>query len=113
MKVTKTTDGKLILPRNKYGNIEIFRENMIPDDCVWLKLTNIENILKNKAQFVPVVTGFAFKAGQAIPVKQGVIVLKQDEIPIKKIWLAGRIKRTQGTTCTKTSKTFIYLEVYL
>lgn len=104
LKVTKTTDGKLILPRNKYGNIEIFRENMIPDDCVWLKLTNIENILKNKAQFVPVVTGFAFKAGQAIPVKQGVIVLKQDEIPIKKIWLAGRIKEHKAQLAQRRLK---------
>ena len=105
LKVTKSQDnGKLILPRNKYGNIEIFRENMIPDDCVWLKLTNIENILKNKAQFVPVVPGFAFKAGQAIPIKQGVIVLKQEETRIKKIWLSGRIKEHKAQLAQRRLK---------
>ncbi|RCK59647.1 DNA repair protein rhp42 [Candida viswanathii] len=91
MKVT-TVDGKSILPRNKYGNIEIFRDNMIPDGCVWLKLTNIESILKGRSQFVPVVTGFSFKSGQAYPVKQGVVVLQEDELEIKKIWLTARIK---------------------
>ncbi|EMG48429.1 DNA repair RAD34-like protein, putative [Candida maltosa Xu316] len=92
LKVTMDTNGRLVLPKNKYGNVEIFRDNMIPDDCVWLKLTNIESILKNKAHYVPVVTGFSFKSGQAFPVKEGVIVLKRDELNIKKLWLTERMK---------------------
>ncbi|KAI5955258.1 hypothetical protein KGF54_001819 [Candida jiufengensis] len=78
------------IPRNKYGNIEIFRPNMIPDGCIWLKLSNIESILsKTFANFVPVVVGFAFKSGQAYPVKDGVIVLNKDEVGIKKLWLSA------------------------
>lgn len=103
MKVTKI-DGKQVLPRNKYGNIEIFRDNMIPDDCVWLKLTDIENILKNRAQFVSVVTGFSFKSGQAYPVKQGVVILKEDELWIKKLWLTERIKQYQQQLARRNIK---------
>lgn len=93
-----------ILPRNKYGNIEVFHPCMVPKGCTWLKLTHIEEILtKHKTrrlnipngeaiQFVPVVVGFKFSANNAIPMKGGVIVLNQQEILAKKVWLYGRIQ---------------------
>lgn len=85
-----------VLPRNKYGNIEIFRPNMVPDGCVWLKMQDIEVALVNRQiQCVPVVVGFAFKSGSAYPVKNGVIVLTQDEVAAKKIWLTYKIKEQQ------------------
>ncbi|KAI5965612.1 uncharacterized protein KGF55_000974 [Candida pseudojiufengensis] len=87
----KVENGKL--PKNKYGNIEIFRPNMVPDECVWLRLSNIESILsRTLAHYVPVVVGFKFKSGHAFPRKDGVIVLKKDEVPIKKLWLTGKIE---------------------
>lgn len=112
MKVTKI-DGQLVLPKNKYGNIEIFRENMIPDECIWLKLTNIESILKNKEQFVPVVTGFSFKSGHAYPVKQGVIILKDDELWIKKLWLAERMRHYRLQLARRNLKLLYTWKVFL
>lgn len=99
-------NGEAILPRNKYGNIEIFKETMIPDGCIWLKLTGIEKILNDYRRFpkdysmdegikyVPVVIGFDFraKAGRAIPVKEGVLLLKEQEVIAKRIWIRGKIK---------------------
>lgn len=100
-----------ILPKNKYGNIEIYRNHMVPDGCIWLKLKDIEYILnlysngklgiflKEKIQFTPVVTGFDFrtKVGSAVPIKHGVIVLKNQFIIIYRIWMYGRnkLKKTE------------------
>ncbi|KAK6205122.1 Rad4 beta-hairpin domain 3-domain-containing protein, partial [Scheffersomyces amazonensis] len=97
----KSDNGNLILPRNKYGNIEIYRPCMIPRNCVWLKLSNLEAFLSsyNKSNiemvhYVPVVVGFNFstKPGQCIPVKQGVLILKDEENRVKKIWLNEKMK---------------------
>lgn len=93
--------GNVSLPRNEWGNIEIFSRNMIPRECVWITLSNIEDALSAYMQkkftcpidicieYVPVVTGFNFKSkpGYAIPMKDGVIVLERDEPVIKRIWL--------------------------
>lgn len=101
-----TSDGDYKLPRNKYGNIEIFRDSMIPDDCYWLKLSDANKIFREykrnpsdfeiseELEFVPVVVGFDFKSklGHAIPTINGVLVLKLKEIIAKKIWLQGKIR---------------------
>lgn len=100
-KITTGIDGTLILPRNKFGNLEIFRDSMVPDGCCWLKLSNIDTILnsrentrKHNIQFVPVVTGFRFKKyGYAIPVKTGVIVLNHQVEQCKKFWLKMKINQ--------------------
>lgn len=86
------------LPKNKYGNIEIYRDSMVPDGCTWLKLSGIESILSEKSntsiKFVPVVTGFKFnKLGYAIPDKTGVIVLSGDVDRAKKFWLDAKIRQ--------------------
>lgn len=105
-KITYDSNDNPSLPRNKYGNLEIFKENMVPDGCSWIKLNGIEKILNDYKRFpsdyritdpvnyVPVVVGFDFraKAGRAIPVKEGVIVLKEQEITAKRVWLQGKIK---------------------
>ena len=107
MKIFIDSNGKPNLPRNRFGNLEIFRECMIPDGCCWIKLNFIESILSAyksgklkvpvdiEVQYVPVVTGFNFtsKAGLAIPVKKGVIVLNEQAVIAKKIWLYGRISQ--------------------
>ena len=106
LKVTVLPSGFLRVPRNEYGNIEIYKPFMVPDKCVWLTLSNIENILfdykigklslpfTDMVDYVSVVTGFNFtsKNGQAIPVKRGVLVLELQEVLAKKIWLYGKIK---------------------
>lgn len=105
--VTKLPSGFLQLPRNEYGNIEIYKPFMVPEKCTWLTLSNIENILfdyqvgklvlpfTDKVEYVSVVSGFNFtsKPGQAIPIKRGVLVLEQQAVLAKKIWLYGKMKR--------------------
>lgn len=105
LKVVRLDSGALKLPRNEYGNIEIFRPSMIPEKCTWLRLSNIEDILfkfkagkldcaiSDEIEYVSVVTGFSFtNRGQAVPIKQGVLVLELQAILSKKIWLFGKIQ---------------------
>ncbi|ODV78128.1 uncharacterized protein CANTADRAFT_55270 [Suhomyces tanzawaensis NRRL Y-17324] len=95
-----------VLPRNKYGNLEVYREAMVPDGCSWLKLSSIEHILQDyksgklktpfmdSVEYVPVVVGFNFGSmpKAIIPIKQGVIVLNSQLDVVKKIWLYGKIR---------------------
>lgn len=93
------------LPRNKWGNIEIFHDCMIPDDCQWIQFSNIISIVKLYKQkklkffygefdYVPVLVGFNFsvKARQAIPIIKGILVFKQDLNLVKKVWFEGKLE---------------------
>jgi len=99
--------GHRVLPRNKYGNIEIFRPSMVPKSTVWITLPGIEQILldyKSKRlntpftepiEYISVVVGFSFNGKNAIPVKNGVIVLDTLLVIARKVWFYGmeKIKR--------------------
>lgn len=109
--LTVLESGKVSLPRNEWGNIEIFSRNMVPRECVWVTLSNIEDALSDYVQkkftcpintpieYVPVVTGFNFKSkpGYAIPIRDGVIVLERDEVIIKRIWLHYKTEMFQNS----------------
>lgn len=96
-------NGVLFLPRNEYGNIEIYRPWMVPQMTKWLTLSEVENILsrykkslfscpiEEAIEYVPVIVGFEYvsRNGQAVPVKKGVIVHEHQENAVKKIWLYG------------------------
>lgn len=89
-----------VLPKNKFGNIEIFKEWMVPDGCAWLQMSHIETILSSKKNsdinYVPVVTGFSFrKKGYAIPKKQGVLVPVEQVKQAKKFWLQVKLEQHQ------------------
>ncbi|KAK6465667.1 Rad4 beta-hairpin domain 3-domain-containing protein, partial [Scheffersomyces coipomensis] len=122
LETTLDINGNLVLPRNKYGNMEIYRENMVPENCMWLKLSDIETILNDyrktndlKIQYVNVVVGFNFtsKPGQCIPVKNGVIILKQDELLIKKIWLQGKMRLNHLELESKKKETEAMWELFI
>lgn len=109
--VPTTENGITKLPRNKWGNIEIFHNCMIPDNCQWLKLSNIISIAKlyhnrkfkfynESFDYVSVLVGFNFsaKVRQAIPLLNGILVFNQDSDRVKKIWLKGKMEllETEG-----------------
>lgn len=100
-------NGRWVLPRNQYGNIEIYRPWMIPTHTSWLKMKDIEGILSRYSkslfacpltetiEYVPVVVGFEYvsRSGHAVPAKQGVIVHESQEVVAKKVWMYGMIER--------------------
>lgn len=100
----EVSNGKI--PRNQYGNIEIFSPIMIPTGCTWITWSYIELILRlyskrkiptkiqSEIEYVPVVIGFDFrtKPGYAVPIKRGVLVLNSQMYSIHHIWLSGKMQ---------------------
>ncbi|XP_055640888.1 uncharacterized protein LOC129778176 [Toxorhynchites rutilus septentrionalis] len=71
-------DGRV--PRNAYGNIEIFKDCMLPKGTVHLKQINISRICRRlKVDYAPAVVGFGLHAGGNHPVFEGIVICKQFE----------------------------------
>ncbi|ODQ80087.1 hypothetical protein BABINDRAFT_161079 [Babjeviella inositovora NRRL Y-12698] len=83
------------IPKNDYGNIEIFKSWMIPEECIILKFQGLSGILstynkkveaEDRVDFAPVVSGFNFSYNKATPVLDGVLVHARDSNTVKRIW---------------------------
>ncbi|XP_038119414.1 DNA repair protein complementing XP-C cells homolog [Culex quinquefasciatus] len=71
-------DGKV--PRNAYGNIEIFKECMLPRGAVHLKQPNISRICRRlNVDYAPAVVGFGIHAGGNHPVFEGIVICREFE----------------------------------
>uniref|UniRef100_A0A8D8MUC5 DNA repair protein complementing XP-C cells homolog n=1 Tax=Culex pipiens TaxID=7175 RepID=A0A8D8MUC5_CULPI len=71
-------DGKV--PRNAYGNIEIFKECMLPRGAVHLKQPNISRICRRlNVDYAPTVVGFGVHAGGNHPVFEGIVICREFE----------------------------------
>ncbi|KAL1392869.1 hypothetical protein pipiens_012162 [Culex pipiens pipiens] len=71
-------DGKV--PRNAYGNIEIFKECMLPRGAVHLKQPNISRICRRlNVDYAPAVVGFGVHAGGNHPVFEGIVICREFE----------------------------------
>lgn len=90
------------LPRNAYGNIEIYKPWMQPQGTSWLRLPYILEFLEKhhrtspgELPFVPVVVGFDFKLrpGFAVPIRDGALVLQTSEVSAKRLWFALIMER--------------------
>ncbi|KAJ3300048.1 hypothetical protein HK104_005044 [Borealophlyctis nickersoniae] len=78
-------DGKI--PRNSFGNIEIFHENMIPQGSVHLAAAGIGKLAKqlgidyaSAVNINPMISkkvGFEFRGGRSIPIINGIVVAEE------------------------------------
>lgn len=77
-----TDEGKI--PRNKYGNLEIFN-GPLPDECKWVDFPKVIKACKQlKVEYVPAVVGFEKGgAGFSHPLLRGVVVFREDVEKIK------------------------------
>ncbi|KAL7412810.1 hypothetical protein BDY24DRAFT_362949 [Mrakia frigida] len=70
-------DGKI--PRNGYGNIDLFTPTMLPPGAVHLPFKGIAKVAKKlEMSFAEAVTGFEYKKQRAIPVTTGVVVAEEN-----------------------------------
>ncbi|XP_058448007.1 DNA repair protein complementing XP-C cells homolog [Malaya genurostris] len=68
------------VPRNAYGNIEIFKDCMLPKGTVHLKQINISKICrKMNVDYAIAVVGFGIHAGGNHPVFDGIVICKEFE----------------------------------
>lgn len=62
----KVVNGKI--PRNEHGNVYMYQPQMVPDNCVHLKLPGVFNIARKlDIEAVPAVTGWDFRGGRNVP----------------------------------------------
>ncbi|KAJ0179346.1 hypothetical protein K1T71_005058 [Dendrolimus kikuchii] len=77
-----------IVPRNAYGNVEMFKECMLPKGTVHIKLPGLNKVARKlNIDCAPAMTGFDFNGGWTHPVFDGFVVCKEFEEIITEAWL--------------------------
>lgn len=77
------------VPRNCYGNVDMYQECMLPNGCAWLKLTGLQRIAnKLGIDCAAAVVGFDNHCGSygAHPVMDGFIVCEEYVDTLKMAW---------------------------
>ena len=70
------SDGKI--PKNQYGNIDVYVPSMIPDGAVWVRMPEAKLAAKLlKVDYADAVTGFDFKGRHGTARIDGVVVAEQ------------------------------------
>ncbi|CAB3228291.1 unnamed protein product [Arctia plantaginis] len=76
-----------IVPRNEYGNVELFKMCMLPKGTVHLKLPGLNKVAKKlNIDCALAITGFEVNSGWVRPVYDGFVVCKEFEDIITEAW---------------------------
>lgn len=71
-------DGKI--PKNSYGNIDLFAPHMLPQGAVHLPHRNIRKVARDLGiDHAEAITGFEFHKRRAVPTVTGIVVAKEQE----------------------------------
>uniref|UniRef100_A0A914HIM9 Uncharacterized protein n=1 Tax=Globodera rostochiensis TaxID=31243 RepID=A0A914HIM9_GLORO len=80
-----TADGRI--PRNEFGNLYMYKEEMLPKGCVHLRLSGIYLVARRMdLEAVPAVVGWEFSGGFNHPILDGCVVLRKDEEVLRSAW---------------------------
>ncbi|ODN02316.1 DNA repair protein [Orchesella cincta] len=78
-------DGKV--PRNEWGNVELFTEKLLPQGCVHLRLPGLQRIAKKlDIDCAPAVVGFDFGCGGSRPAFDGFVVCEEFQELLEDAW---------------------------
>ncbi|XP_078595136.1 DNA repair protein complementing XP-C cells homolog [Branchiostoma floridae x Branchiostoma japonicum] len=87
-------DGKV--PRNDYGNVDLYLPCMLPLGTVHLQIPGLERVARKlDIDCAPAVTGFDFHSGFSHPVKDGYIVCEEHKDLLIAAWEEDRQNREQ------------------
>ncbi|XP_063530357.1 DNA repair protein complementing XP-C cells homolog isoform X2 [Cydia strobilella] len=77
-----------VVPRNAYGNVELFKACMLPKGTVHVKLPGLNKVAKKlNIDCAPAMTGFDFNGGWSHPVYDGFVVCQEFEEVVTQAWL--------------------------
>ncbi|KAM3968286.1 DNA repair protein complementing XP-C cells homolog [Aphomia sociella] len=77
-----------VVPRNAYGNVELFKDCMLPKGTVHIKLPGLNKVAKKlNIDCAPAMTGFDFNGGWSHPVFDGFVVCAEFEEIITDAWV--------------------------
>lgn len=69
-----------IIPKNSYGNLDLFAPHMLPRGAVQIPFKNARKVAKDLGiDFAEAVTSFEFHKRRAIPVVSGIVVAAENE----------------------------------
>ncbi|KAF2722489.1 Rad4-domain-containing protein [Polychaeton citri CBS 116435] len=94
-------DGRI--PRNAFGNIDVYVPTMVPKGAVHLPLKGSAKLCKKLSiDFAEACTGFEFGKQRAVPVLTGVVVAKENERLVRDAWRTDQaeMKRKEDTKRT-------------
>ncbi|CAI2182863.1 2004_t:CDS:10 [Funneliformis geosporum] len=78
-------NGKI--PKNSYGNVNMFKESMCPIGGVHIPINGIGKVAKKLGiAYGDAVVGFDFQARRCIPVVHGIVVAKESETMLLEAW---------------------------
>ncbi|CAD0198824.1 unnamed protein product [Chrysodeixis includens] len=88
-----------IVPRNEYGNVELFKECMLPKGTVHLKLPSLNRVAKKLGiDCAPAMTGFDYHGGWSHPVFDGFVVCKEFEETVTEAWVKDQEEQERRET---------------
>lgn len=77
-----------IVPRNEYGNVELFKECMLPKKTVYLQFAGLNKVCKKLGiDCAPAIVGFEFHNGWSHPVYDGFVVCEEFQETVTDAWL--------------------------
>lgn len=78
-------DGKV--PRNEFGNVYLFKPNMLPIGCCHLQVNNLHRVARKlDIDCATAITGFDFHCGFSHPVTDGYIVCEEYKDVLLEAW---------------------------
>lgn len=85
-----------IIPKNSFGNIDLYVESMLPEGAVHIPLRGTVKICKRlEIDYAEAVTGFEFGHRMAVPVITGVVVAAEHEDTIMEQWHQDEAERVR------------------
>ncbi|XP_053600558.1 DNA repair protein complementing XP-C cells homolog isoform X2 [Plodia interpunctella] len=76
-----------IVPRNAYGNVELFKDCMLPKGTVHINLPGLNKVCKKlNVDCAPAMTGFDFNGGWSHPVYSGFVVCQEFQQLVTDAW---------------------------
>jgi len=76
-----------MVPRNEYGNVEMFKPWMLPPGTVHVQETIPKYLIRRTGiDAAPAMIGWDFSGGGCHPVFDGLVVCQENEVPLREAW---------------------------
>jgi xeroderma pigmentosum group C-complementing protein len=95
-----------VIPRNAFGNMDVYVPTMVPEGAVHLPLKGTAKICRKlEIDYAEACTGFEFGKQRAVPILTGVVVARENERLVKDAWRVQREeeRRKEDTKRTATA----------
>ncbi|XP_064083445.1 DNA repair protein complementing XP-C cells homolog [Macrobrachium nipponense] len=84
------------VPRNEYGNVELFKPSMLPKGCVHIPIAGLNRIARKlNIDCASAITGFDFHSGWSHPVYEGFVVCEEYKDVLLDAWNEDQVEQAK------------------